>query len=74
MVVGHITDPTDILGNTRFIDGNGDGRWRGTSGLTSSTRSSRLGSLCPATHARRLEVEHHRSTEQMGSPPDEAAT
>jgi hypothetical protein len=24
-VVGHITDPTDILGNTRFIDGNGDG-------------------------------------------------
>ena len=22
---GHITDPTDILGNSRFIDGNGDG-------------------------------------------------
>jgi hypothetical protein len=26
VVVGHITDPTDILGNTRFIDGNGDGK------------------------------------------------
>jgi len=25
VVVGHITDPTDILGNTRFIDGNGNG-------------------------------------------------
>jgi hypothetical protein len=25
VVLGHITDPTDILGNTRFIDGNGDG-------------------------------------------------
>ena len=25
VVVGHITDPTDILGNTRFIDGNFDG-------------------------------------------------
>jgi len=25
VMVGHITDPTDILGNTRFIDGNGDG-------------------------------------------------
>lgn len=24
MIVGHITDPTDILGNARFIDGNGD--------------------------------------------------
>jgi len=24
-VVGHITDPTDMLGNTRFIDGNFDG-------------------------------------------------
>ena len=23
-IVDHITDPTDILGNTRFIDGNGD--------------------------------------------------
>ena len=26
MIVGHITDPTDMLGNTRFIDGNGDGK------------------------------------------------
>jgi hypothetical protein len=26
MAVGHITDPTDILGNARFIDGNGDGK------------------------------------------------
>jgi hypothetical protein len=26
VVVAHITDPTDMLGNTRFIDGNGDGR------------------------------------------------
>jgi len=25
MAVGHITNPTDILGNTRFIDGNFDG-------------------------------------------------
>lgn len=25
VVVGQITDPTDILGNTRFIDGNFDG-------------------------------------------------
>ncbi|MBP9900982.1 MAG: hypothetical protein V9H26_01505 [Verrucomicrobiota bacterium] len=25
VVVGHITDPTDMLGNTRFIDGNFDG-------------------------------------------------
>ena len=25
VVVGQITDPTDMLGNTRFIDGNGDG-------------------------------------------------
>ena len=24
-VVGHVTDSTDFLGNTRFIDGNGDG-------------------------------------------------
>ena len=26
VVVGHITDPTDMLGNTRFIDGNFDGK------------------------------------------------
>jgi hypothetical protein len=26
MAVGHISDPTDLLGNTRFIDGNGDGK------------------------------------------------
>ncbi len=25
VLVGHITDPTDMLGNTRFIDGNFDG-------------------------------------------------
>ena len=24
--IAHLTDPTDILGNTRFIDGNGDGK------------------------------------------------
>ena len=24
--IAHITEPTDILGNTRFIDGNGDGK------------------------------------------------
>jgi hypothetical protein len=26
VIVGHIAAPTDILGNTRFIDGNGDGK------------------------------------------------
>jgi len=26
VTVGHITDPTDMLGNTRFIDGNFDGK------------------------------------------------
>jgi len=26
IVVEHITDPTDMVGNTRFIDGNGDGK------------------------------------------------
>ena len=26
MPIAHLTDPTDILGNTRFIDGNGDGK------------------------------------------------
>ena len=26
VTLGNISDPTDMLGNTRFIDGNGDGK------------------------------------------------
>ena len=59
--------PIDILGNTRFIDGNGDGIVAWDIGAYELT-ASKLPKIYrhPSTHYKRLDVECHRTHEQMG--------